>query len=188
MKSESKNLPNSNILGDCCFEIVKNSQSVILATENFAEKQKWQREFNKARQALLSPQNEQIPSLSLFCMGTVRITLIGGHSLGVDATMPYVILELNDQRVELTPKPGPNPIWNQSEVLCQSSYDDILRVSVFNFHKYAPNPLIGLTDLSLNFLEYYNERSTDQIELCLSHGSSTKAKGKISLILQFRSL
>jgi Ca2+-dependent lipid-binding protein len=84
-----------------------------------------------------------------------------------------VALELNFQSVELRPAGGTNPVWNQSEVLCMASFDDVLRFSIFNYKKYSPNNLLGYHDMSLDFLEYYNERSTKPTTIQIGLGTLT---------------
>lgn len=100
------------------------------------------------------------------------------------------VLALNNQKVELRQATGPNPTWNHSEVLCLASYDDYLRLSVLSYHKWAPNEIIGYADLSLNFLEYYNERATQKIDLDLlsCNGRPSRSAAKVSVTLQYRSM
>lgn len=149
------------------------------------ERQKWLQLWEEARQSQQNAQSRllaQQQPLSLPCIGTIRITLLSGSNIpgGIDS---FGALTLNNQHVELRPAPGSCPVWAQSEVLCLSSYDDYLRVSLFHYHKFAPNELLGQADLSLNFLEYYNERATQRMELDLGGPAI-----KIALTLQYHAL
>lgn len=141
-----------------------------------AERQKWFREFDKVLSRPIPHVQLQLP-----CIGTVLISIISGHHIPCDMES-YCVLELNDQRAEMRPVRGLDPFYNQSEVLCIASFDDTLRISILNFKKYAPNELLGFKDLSLDFLEYYNERSTEPIQVELGRGQL------ITITLQYRSL
>jgi len=165
---------------ECSFGIVRGPESIFVAAETPHDQQRWFKEVGRARSNLSLPDTPR-PTLCLSCMGTVLITVLSAANLR-SAEIPYCLLELNNQRVELKLSVGPNPIWNQSVVLSMSSYDDILVLSVFNYRKYAPDQLLGTTDLSLDFLEYYDQRSTDKMDLKL--GST----GKIAITLQYHAL
>ncbi|PJF19698.1 hypothetical protein PSACC_00485 [Paramicrosporidium saccamoebae] len=132
-----------------------------------AERQKWFREFEKVKTRPVPQDNLMLP-----CIGTVRVTVLSGKNIPCDMES-YCSLDLNIQNTETRPVGGLNPIWNQSEVLCMASFDDVLRLSVFNYKKYAPNELLGFKDLSLDFLEYYNERSTEPMTVPVGSGSVT---------------
>lgn len=140
------------------------------------------REFERARMNNNSLPENPIKKLSLPCIGTVRISILSGIGITIEShEESYCVLELNDQKVDLRPVKGINPSWNQSQVLCMASFDDYLRISIFEYNKYAPCKLIGHSDLSLDFLEYYNERSTKSFEVAVG-------RGKVMLALQFHSL
>lgn len=165
---------------DCAFEIRKGSASVLVASETVLDRQRWFQDVETARQALQRPDGH-LPVLNLPCMGTVLITVLAGVDIGC-AHGSFCTLQLNNQRAELRPALGSCPAWNQSVVLSMASFDDRLGISVFDHQKFAPSRLIGTVDLSLDVLEYYDQRSTDRMSLGLVGG------GQVSLTLQYHSL
>lgn len=162
-----------------------------MATESLGERQRWFDAFSLARSRLLNPAAAATTPLVLPCIGTVKITLLGGAGIPVNGSAEtFCTLTLNNQQVELRPAPGPHPAWNHSEVLCLASYDDYLRISLLTYHKWAPCQSLGYADLSLNFLEYYNERATQAIDLALvaCDGRPLRHPATISIALQYRSM
>lgn len=162
-----------------------------MATESLGERQKWFDTFSLARSRLLNPTTAITAPLALPCIGTVKITLLGGVDIPVsEAVETFCTLTLNNQQVELRPAPGPHPAWHHSEVLCLASYDDYLRISLLTYRKWAPCQSLGYADLSLNFLEYYNERATQAMDLTLMacDGRPLRHPAKISVALQYRSM
>lgn len=162
-----------------------------MATESLGERQKWLEAFALARTRLLNPSIVAVTPLTLPCIGTVKITLLGGSGIPVgEGAETFCALTLNNQQVELRPAPGPQPAWHHSEVLCLASYDDYLRVSLLAYNKWAPCQSLGYADLSLNFLEYYNERATQAMDLALvgCDGRPLRHPVKISIALQYRSM
>lgn len=145
------------------------------------ERHKWLQLAQEARQAYLNARQRPLESLSLPCIGTIRITVLSGGNIPADVDS-FCALDLNNQHVELRAGGGRSPGWNHAEVLCLASYDDDLRVSLYQYHKFTPNELLGYVDLSLNFLEYYNERATQSMELDLGNAMT------VSLTLQYHSL
>jgi hypothetical protein len=152
------------LLEDCTFEILRGSQSVCVATETVTDKERWFREFEKAKKALCS--GRKAITMQLPCMGTLQIITSLKSSTDIS-----ILLELNMQRVSLRP--------GQQTILSMSSYDNVLRINTIRTHKYAPDQVLGYHDLSLDFIEYYGERSTDQFII-------NAGPHEIGLVLQFR--
>ena len=62
-----------------------------------------------------------------------------------------------------------------------TSLDDSLRISCFNYEKFAYNEFMGQVEVPLNFLEYYGEKNTEQITLDLEGD-----KGKIIVQMNYK--
>lgn len=175
----------SGIAAECCFELCpRGGEGVVVAAETVGECKQWVGQFERAKKRLLSNVIANAPVLSLPCIGTVCVTVerAAGLPRGLvgEATVTFCALELNNQRVELSTATGMSPQWHQSQVLSMASFDDSLRICLCKFHKYSPNEVIGIADISLNFLEYYNERSTSSFDISLA------SSGTIAINLQFR--
>lgn len=147
------------------------------------ERQRWFQEFESAKLALSSP--KLALELNLPCIGTVLVQVLEGRNLPSHVKETFCRLVLNNQNVPLLPAPGSTPNWNQAAVLCMASLDDYLRLSLYSYRRYSPDELVGQAELSLQFLEYYNERTTQDIQLQLDNAPFNS---KVSIRLQYRPL
>lgn len=158
---------------------------IAVAAASEDEWQQWSSQFERAKMALIKGQEPILPQLNLFYIGTILVTVLSASQLPLSFSEASLItLQLNNQSIQLGPASGGStPKWNQSIVLSMVSFDDCLLLNVARYHKYAPPEPVGRAEMSLNFLEYYDQKSTDIIKVPLRPRG-----GQVLLQLQFHSI
>ena len=101
-------------------------------------------------------------------VGTINVTIdYGQHFPNLDLKKYFVLVQVGKQRLKtkvVKRVSGNGKIQiNQTLMFSLRSLDDVLKVYLYNMTKYGEDVMVGLHEMPLNYLEYYNDNAETEL-------------------------
>jgi hypothetical protein len=145
-----------------CFQLISAKEGTIaVRAESVAEKKLIVNKMIAAIKNYEQPYISTNEAVSRQSIGTLKVTLVGLK--GLDNAGIFAIIELDNQMT----RSRSSQRWKQSLMFSVPCLDQVLKITLYKEDAYSKDVYIGHAELSLDFLEYYNGRETERMEISL---------------------
>ncbi|KAI9193369.1 uncharacterized protein BJ171DRAFT_528088 [Polychytrium aggregatum] len=177
---------------DTLFDIIQGADVLSLRAPSASEKRGWVSAIETQikiikdtdKRGQNTPQTVNTPANAP--IGTLEVIVISGKSLLVEGGVPFGVychVQLNNQKLKTNlSKDAVAPKWNCTQLFSLTSFDDTLRITVYNYNKFSRDDFLGHAEVQLDMLEYYIGKETEVMTLPLAHVPS----GSVSIKMAYK--
>eukprot|EP00842_Homolaphlyctis_polyrhiza_P006330 jgi/Hompol1/6699/HPOL_000301-RA len=180
----------------CCFQIVFGDDIITLRCVSISDKRQWMNQIEAAiqahrtaeKRALQSPLGEPSDFASAaHTIGTLEVRLLQATGIGPierrgNKLDVFAIVQVHNQVTKSKRAPSSQPRWGQSLMFSVTSLDDVIKIALYAYDKYAKDEYLGQATVQMDILEYYVGKETGRMTLDLVD----VGHGKVELQLLYR--
>lgn len=158
-----------------CFQILLGEDVITLKASTVSEKRQWLNQLQSAISYLKSARkrdakqegpkkHETIGTLEVILYESKNVSIVerGGKKLNI-----FAIVQVHQQVTKSRLVSFHTPKWNQSLMFSVTSLDDVLKIALYGYDKYAKDEYIGQAEVQMDILEYYVGKPTEKMSLQL---------------------